>query len=165
MTNDTNTFLNDCDAQMDHYSSKGLVTHLARQRKGASNLTYRFKWHMGRFFDLVADSKNKKLTFSCLLPGVDKKSVIDADIRAFIKSQTGPDIAEHRRLAEDPKNVRLINRKGSISLSVAAENDNASVLVERMIGIGHQVYTQFLRKGGYDEYLVEVFDIDLDTYM
>lgn len=160
-------FIQDCDRQMDHYASRGVISHFARrQNRGGSHprVTYQFKWHLGHNFELVADSKAGRLTFPCLLPGVDRKDVLDADLREFVKSLTGPGVAKHKRLAENPANVRLTNRQGSMALSIAAENDDTRALVERTFNLGHQVFALFLRNGGYDEYLVEVFDIDLDSY-
>ena len=45
------------------------------------------------------------------------------------------------------------------------ENENVEQLVARTISLGHQVYAVFLRKGGYDEYLMDALGVDLDHYM
>jgi hypothetical protein len=165
MANNRGKFLEDCDVQMQHLANRGAFSSLSRQSMNKYCERYTFKWHLGRRFELEAHAKTQKLTFPCILPQVDKKSVIDRDLRGFVKSMIGPKVAKHRRLADNSSSVRLINRQGMMSLSIAAEDGDFSALVDRTIGLGHQIFTLFLRRGGYDEYLVEVFDIDLDTYM
>jgi len=163
------TFLRDCDAKMDHYAARGVFSGLDRRRAGTNgsnpSVTYRFKWHLDRSFELVANGGTRKLTFPCILPGVEKSHAIDTDLRSFVKSRIGPGVEQHRRLASKPESVRVINRQGSIALSIAAEDDDACTLVERTIGLGHQIFTLFLRNGGYDDYLMDVLGLDLDRYM
>ncbi len=165
MEKDTDKFLQVCDAQMELLASRGIITAVARQDAGNDSITYRFKWHMGRVFELIADGKNLRLVFPSILPMVDKRSKLDADLRRFVRSLSGFGVEKHRRLVQDHKHARLTNRKGTLSLSVRSEHENYTDFVANVIGVAHQIYTLFLREGGYDEYLVDAFGIEPDTYL
>lgn len=158
-------FLTECDQHIEEFANRGGFSSFGKSESNSYRSTYRFKWHLDREFELIANARTQKLVFPCILPLVGKKSAIDSDLRRYVKSLTGPDVLEHRRLANDPKNAKVENRNGSLSVSLALEDENIKQLVTRTIGLAHQIYTVFLRKGGYDEYLMETLNVDLDNYM
>ena len=164
MKNDSDDFLQACDSQINAYAKRGFFSSLAIKSESKDAVTYRFKWHLGQFFELTVNKKTKKLTFPCILPNVDKKGKVDTEFRHFIKSLIGDDLEKHQRLAKHHKSVRVINRNGTVSLSVIPENENYTHFVAQVIGAAHQVYTDFLRNGGFDDYLVDAFNVELDTY-
>ncbi len=71
----------------------------------------------------------------------------------------------HRRTAESVAGVPITNRKGSVSITLKTETETgAETQTNRAILLGHQIYTVFLREGGYDDYLMQALVVDLDAY-
>ncbi len=161
---DCDEFLQAYDAQINIYSKKGFFSSLVVKSEFKNSITYRFKWHLEQFFELVVNKKTKKLTFPCILSNVDKKGSVDIKFRLFIKSLIGEDLEKHQRLAKHNKSVRIINRNGTVSLSIMPEDEDYAHFMTQVIGAAHQVYTCFLRDGGFDDYLIDAYNIELDTY-
>lgn len=160
----TNNLIEACDVKMKHYVVKRVFTSMPKKEIKKNNITYYIKWHMNRIFTLKIDTQIKKITMGPILPNVNKNSKMDKDFRKFIWSFIGSSAENHKRLSLTKKGVRIVNHNGNLSFSVVCDDDNYCNLLEKIIAITHQVYTLFLRNGGYDEYLVDTFDIDLDSY-
>ncbi len=164
MKKTSNNILQECDTQMEHYVAKRVFSGMPRKEVNRETISYFLKWHMGRIFELKINRKTQKVSFPKVLTDVEKGSKLDKDFRCFVKSLVGENIDKHRRLAKSYKSVRVINRSGNLSLSVAYDADDSATVISRIIAVVHQIYTLFLRNGGYDEYLVDSFGIDLDSY-
>ena len=154
-----------CDDQMEQFAGIGIFSALSKVEKRKGAITYQFKWHMEQIFELVVDGKRGEISIPMVLPLVSKKSTLDAEFRDFIRSLSGPQLPQHQRLLSRGDTLRINNRGGMLSLAIKSEMGNAKQLTKKIIGAVHQVYTLFLRSGGYDDYLMEAFNIDLDTYL
>ncbi len=165
--NDTaRTFTDGVGARLNHYASRGAFRAFSETGSSLWRGTWRARWYQDRTIEIVADGRRRSITLKNILPAVERTSVLDRNLRAFVSNQTGNAVPSHRRLGESRDSVRITNRGGDISIALKAdEGVDSQTLTDRAISLGQQIYTVFLREGGYDDYLVDAFDVDLDAYL
>ena len=154
----------DCLEILEAYSAKGIFSGLKSEASG-SDLRFRFRWHMKRMYELRISRDFSKCQLLGILPSVPKQSALDKNFREF----THQYFRDHQKRQQtgDPNLLKAIvrNRNGSVSVQVFCAARNVDVMIPELINFLHQTYAYFLRIGGYDEYLVEAFGVDLDSYM
>lgn len=168
MVESDSAFADGVGTRLDHYARRGAFRAFAGRpitTNGRWRATWSARWHHDRTVEFVVDGRRRTITLKHILSEVDRKSDLDRNLRTFVSSQTGPEVPAHRRLGECRNAVRITNRGGDVSIALNAdEQTNSTTLTDRAVSLGHQIYTVFLREGGYDDYLVEALGVDLDSY-
>ena len=168
MTETARTFTDGVRARLDHYAGRGAFRAFAELPNGRGSsgprVAWRVRWHRDQPIEFVVDGRQRTLTLKNILPGVDRKSALDKNLRAFVTAQTGSKVPPHRRIGTSRDAVRITNRGGNVSIALKANaGADSQTLTDRAVLLGHQIYAVFLREGGYDEYLVEALGVDLDA--
>ncbi|HYL37520.1 MAG TPA: hypothetical protein VEV17_16515 [Bryobacteraceae bacterium] len=111
-------------------------------------------------FELVVDTRRRRLTFPALLPQFDVE--MTRELSAFVRSRQAKDLPEHRRI--DPKKaaVRCSRRAGNLSLALTLQGNDYEYGTRKLIHLVHEIFLAFLSEGRYYEYQVKVFDLDPD---
>ncbi|MDP6376653.1 MAG: hypothetical protein QF921_11640 [Pseudomonadales bacterium] len=174
MTETAEPFTQAVCARPDHYAGRGVFRVYARVRDSRSgNRAGRVVTRlMDRRFEITTDGNRQPatgnrqtITLKNILPAVERNGALDKNLRAFVAGQIGDTVLAHRRTAESVAGVPITNRKGSVSITLKTETETgAETQTNRAILLGHQIYTVFLREGGYDDYLMQALVVDLDAY-
>ena len=167
MTETGRAFTDGVGERLDHYARRGAFRAFSQAPgAGGKSAVWRARWHHDRPIEIVANGRQRTITLKNILPDVERKSSLDRNLRAFVAGQTGSSVPPHRRLGASREAVRVTNRSGDVSIALKAEpGTDSHTLADRAIILGHQIYTVFLREGGYDEYLVKALGVDLDAHM
>lgn len=167
MTEAGRAFTDGVRARLNHYASRGAFRAFAPvpvTGSGPWRGTWSARWHHDRTVEFVADGRKRTITLKHILTDVQRQSPLDGNLRTFVANLTGSKTPRHRRLGESRKAVRVTNRRGDVSIALKAdEGIDGQTLTDRAVNLGHQIYTVFLREGGYDAYLLESLDLDLDA--
>ncbi len=112
--------------------------------------------------DLTIDASAGRLGMTGVLPGMDSKSAMYRQLRAWLRDQQSGRLPAHRGL--DPKRATLsgYNRQGNLNLYLRSHDRDWSYATRRMVHLVNELYLDFLSDGRYYEWIVETFDLDPD---
>lgn len=118
------------------------------------------QWHKDRLYEIVFDAKKQSLRCPVVLPKVPP--AMYADFKKFAASRQSSEMLPHRLI--DPKKIRIStsNKNGNISLLFISKDNDLEYAVEKLINFIHEVFLNFLKDGGYYEYMIATFEIDRD---
>jgi hypothetical protein len=147
---------------LESYATRGIFRAYGAQLSAREGSRFSFQWHANATFTLVYAPSRRELTFRDLLPGVEGRSRMYRDLRAFVTSRTAPTLPEHRRI--DPRKARVAvrNRHGRVSLVVSLRGPHLEYGVRKAVNLVHEVFVDFLRNPLYFTYMVEHFQLDPD---
>ncbi len=147
---------------LEHYAARGVFRGFSRVGAPAGKAAFRLLWHRDRVFEVVLDTKTRRLTMPVVLPEVPADSTIYSELRAFVQSKQSTDTVEHRRI--DPAAVRLrcTNRRSQAGVSVTVMNGDYEYAARKLIHLVQEIYLDFLGDGKYYDYVVETFNLDPD---
>lgn len=150
-------------AVLEEYLNKGVFRGFGRIPNQRGKTSFKMLWHHGKTFVLVFDPKTMTLRFPVLLPEVPANSEMHKSFKAYVKSRQHKSLPDHRRVASERVTVRTLNRNGSISLSMKSKDGDLEYAVRKLIQLVHETFLVFLSDGLYYEYLVDVFDLNVDA--
>jgi hypothetical protein len=138
------------------YARRGVFRSFSQTRADGKQADFRFYWLWNLPFHLSFDGKRKTLSFNKLLPGVPAGSELNVGVKAFIKSRSANDQAEHRRL--DPKrvSVRYSNLRGNVSITFLVVANEYEYAVKKALNLINEIFVGFLNVH-FPEYTAEHF--------
>ena len=77
---------------------------------------FRFRWLLGAEFQLIVDPKKHEIIVRDVLPGIEHRSFIDTDLRAFVAGRNDRALPPHRRLDKRLGSLAYVNRQQRVSL-------------------------------------------------
>ena len=147
---------------LEHYARRGVFRGFSPGPVRAGKARFKLVWHRDRVFELVLDTKKSTIRFPLLLPNVARHSLLDKELRKFVKSRQVDDLPDHRRIDRKKAEARLHNRAGDVSLSLKLIGDDYEYGTRKLVHLVHEIFLDFLHDGRYFEYMIENFDFDPD---
>lgn len=113
--------------------------------------------------DLTVDASVGRLGMTGVLPGIDSKSAMYRQLRAWLRDQQSGRLPAHRGL--DPTRAKLsgYNRQGQLNLYLHSHDRDWPYATRRMVHLVNELYLDFLSDGRYYDWVVETFDLDPDN--
>jgi hypothetical protein len=132
--------------------------------KRGARATYKMLWHRDRNFELILDTRNRTLTFPCVLPEIPPRSSMDSEFRAWVAERQSATIPEHRRIDPAKCSLSCTNKKGDLGVTLTLEGPNPDweYGARQIINLVHEVYLWFINDGRYYTYMIDTFDLDPD---
>ncbi|MBZ5611827.1 MAG: hypothetical protein LAP38_26500 [Acidobacteriia bacterium] len=121
---------------------------------------FKILWHRDRLFDLIVDTRNRRMSFPLLLPAFDAS--MTRELNAFIATRQSKDVPEHRRIDPKKATVRASNRGGNAGLTLALKGGDYEYGIRKLIHLVHEIFLTFLAEGRYYQYQVDTFELDPD---
>jgi hypothetical protein len=149
---------------LEGYASRGVFRGFSRGPTKAGKTTFKLLWHRDQAFELILNDREKKLRFPMVLPQVPAGSPMNREFKHFVESAFSKGLPEHRRIDRRKMKIACANRGGNVSLTVTVAGRNFDYAVRKLIHLVHDVYLTFLNDGRYYEYMIEVFNLDPDTF-
>jgi hypothetical protein len=148
---------------LQEYAENGVFRGYSVRGETAARADYRILWHRDQLFELRYDARGNSLRIACVLPGVDAKSSMYREFRAWLKQRGADTLPDHRRC--DPQRVRIkpYNRGGAVALTLTSLDGDMDYAVRRLVALVHELYLEFLSSGLYHEWLIDTFDLDPDN--
>jgi len=149
---------------LEGYAAKAVFRGFSAHPGGKGHAVYRMIWHHDRRFEMLLDVEQKTLQFPEVLPGVPARSPMYRELREFLKVRQSEEMPEHRRV--NPAKARLAsgNKRGTVSVTVTANDGDFDYATRKIIHIVHEIFLIFLVDGPYFEYMVEHLGLDEDRY-
>jgi hypothetical protein len=154
---------NTVETALESYAQKGVFRGFGRVPDQRGKPSFKMLWHHGKTFVLLFDPKTLTLRFPVLLPEVPANSAMHKSFKAYLKSRQHESLPDHRRVDIDRVTLRTLNRNGSISLSMKSNDGDLEYATRKLIQLVHEIFLDFLSDGLYYDYLVDVFDLDVDA--
>jgi hypothetical protein len=149
---------------LEEYAQRGVFKGYSRGPMRASKTTFRIRWHYDRMYECIFDEARGTLRFASFLPDVPADSPMNAALRKYVRARQSAALPAHRRLDPEKVQARVVNRSGSVSLSVQAKDGDYEYAARKLINLVHEIFLDFLRSGPYIDYLAETMGLDLDQY-
>lgn len=145
------------------YAERGIFRAYGDVRSSGGRSYFSFRWHTEVPFDLVFNAARRELIFRDLLPGIDARSAMYAELKKFIRARSSRALPAHRRL--DPRKAVLkpTQRAGTVSLVISLRDDHLEYGVRKAVNVIHELFVEFLRNPLYYEYMVKHFGLDPDA--
>ncbi len=159
----TSDLTNTVESILEGYARKGVFRGFGRVPDQGGKPSFKMLWHHGKTFVLLFDPKTRTLRFPVLLPQVPANSPTHKAFKAYIKSRQHESRPEHRRVDSERVALRTVNRSDAISLSIKSKDGDIEYATRKLIQLVHEIFLDFLTDGRYYDYLVEVFDLDVDA--
>ena len=160
---DSSDLENTVGSVLENYAHKGVFRGFGRVPNQRGKPSFKMQWHHGKTFVLLFDPKTLTLRFPVLLPEVPANSATHKSFKAYIKSRQHESLPEHRRVDRERVTVRTLNRNDAISLSMKSKDGDLEYATRKLIQLVHEIFLDFLNDGLYYDYLVDVFDLDVDA--
>lgn len=125
------------------------------ERQGRT--TFRFRWLLGHEFVLGADPIKRELTAKDLLPGIENRSFIDADLRRFVATRSAAGLPTHRRLDPDRVALTYRNRGGKASLVMQVLSGDDEYPVTALLGQINELFSHL--QLNHIDYLQRAFGV------
>ena len=154
---------NTVESVLQGYARNGVFRGFGRVPDQGGKPSFKMLWHYGKTFVLLFDPKTLTLRFPILLPDVPANSDTHKSFKAYVKSRQHESLPEHRRVDCDRVTVRTVNRNDSISLSIKSKDGDLEYATRKLIQLVHEIFLDFLNDGRYYDYLIDVFDLDVDA--
>jgi hypothetical protein len=135
------------------YADRGVFRGFSEIRNGH----FKFVWMANHQMELSVDTAKGALRFRQLLPGVQAKSALYAELKSFIEQRHDKELLEHRRIDRRRAEVSCANRGGFVSISLKVKNNQYAYGVNRIVNLVHELFLHL--RDAYPEYLVENFDV------
>lgn len=145
---------------LQHYGSRGAFRSFSEVASRGRKAEFQFLWFRDVKFRVTYDPTTRALTFVDLLPGVPARSPMDTQFRRFIASRSASSVPEHRRVDLKRVGVRIVNRRGAISLIFVLQPKHAEYGVKKAVHLVHEVLMDFLNDSLYVEYSIEHFNLN-----
>ena len=113
--------------------------------------------------NVLYDPAHQKLTFSELLPGIERHSDMHRELKQFLHTRSSRAVPAHRRIDPRKANVTLGYDAGKISLIVSLNPSHLEYGVRKAVNLIHELFVTFLRRPMYFDYMVEHFHLDPDA--
>src|SRR5262245_28269651 len=140
---------------LEHYVSRGTFRSFAEGIPRGRSITFRFTWFRDMPFTVTFAPASRRLVFRDLLPGVAPRSMMDRELRRFLRERHSRQLPEHRRIDARKVVVEAANRAGVISLICTVKGANADYAVRTAVNVVHEIFTDFLSNGHYVPYQIE----------
>jgi hypothetical protein len=148
--------------QLRSYATRGVFREFSAIPHGTHRVEYRFVWLSSRPIHAVFDAKSNTLRLVDLLPGIELRSPMDRALREFLAGRFSAKLPAHRRLSKTfLRELKAMNRKESVSLSLKMNSRQASEGAKQAVHLISEIFQNFLA-GPYHEYMVRQFDIAED---
>ena len=161
--NDSSDLESTVESVLEGYAQKGVFRGFGRIPNQRGKPSFKMLWHHSKTFVLLFDPKTLTLRFPVLLPEVPANSEMHKAFKAYVKSRQQPSLPDHRRVDRERVTLRTLNRNGSISMSMKSKDGDLEYATRKLIQLVHEIFLDFLNDGLYYEYLVDVFDLDVDA--
>lgn len=145
------------------YTTRGVFRGLQRVQVGPRRARFRIRWFQERQLDLTVDTTAARLALTSVLPGVDSKSTLYRDLRAWLERQQSGTLPAHRGLDPSRAVMRAYNRQGMLSLYLTSLDGDWEYATQRLVHLVNELYLDFLSDGRYYEWVVEAFGLDPDN--
>jgi hypothetical protein len=131
------------DAVLNNYATRAVFQYYRMKRRKNGTGEYNFGWLYGQPFTLTCDLRHKRLLLIDLLPGVQRDSLMQKQIKAFLKERAGAGVPEHRRV--DPQRMtalaRVRNGLVSLELTLAEADCEAYAFgARKIINLAHELF-------------------------
>jgi hypothetical protein len=100
------------------------------------------------------------LTFVDFLPAVPARSVMDRQLRAFIKSRSDKALPDHRRVDLNKVGVSVLNRNATISVAFKLQAKHIEYGTRKAVHLIHEVLMDFLNEPEYVQYNIDYFNLN-----
>jgi hypothetical protein len=140
---------------MEDYAKRGVFRGVTMQQVRHGVAAFRVIWHHDRVFDLIVDTRKKRLLIPEVLPGVPPRSPLYKNFRAFVESHHATTLPDHRRIERSKVRVRCANRRGDVSLTMAVRDEDYAYALQRLVHLVHETFLIFITDGPYRDYLAE----------
>ncbi len=147
---------------MEDYAKRAVFRGFSSKPARNGVAAFRMIWHRDRIFDLIVDSRKKKILVPVVLPEVGARSPLWRDFKAFVASHHAASLPDHRRIEKSKAGVRCANRRGEVSLTVTVKDGDYEYALQRLIHLVHETYLIFLTGGPYRDYLAGVLGAEVD---
>jgi len=148
---------------LEHYAQRGFFRGYSRISESSGKALFRIRWHHEKFFDIQYDVKTNTIKFPVLLPEIPSDSDMYKSFKKFVKARQADTLPDHRRIEVSKAQVKTLNRKGNVTLSLKLLDDDIEYGAKKIVHLAHEVFMDFLMDGLYYDYLVDVFDLDPDA--
>ena len=142
------------------YAARGVLRGLAQLKSGSTRARFRILWFQERSMDLAVDTSAGRLGMTGVLPGIDSRSAMYRDLRAWLRERQGGELPAHRGLDPSRATLRGYNRQGILSLYLHSHDRDWDYATRRMIHLVNELYLDFLSDGRHYEWVVETFELD-----
>jgi hypothetical protein len=138
------------------YADRGVFRGFCEERAGKTKVSFSFLWLTPRRMQLIVDTGKGSMTFKDLLPDVPSKSIIQKDIKRFLRARCDDALPEHRRVDSRRGEIACTNRRGALSLSLRVKGGQYGYCLNRIVNLTHEL---FVHLGDYhDDYMCQTFE-------
>jgi hypothetical protein len=145
---------------MQEYADRGVFRSFSSLpvRKGV--VVFKLVWFRDLPFQLIADTRGKKIQVPVLLPRVPKN--LYRDFKEFVRSHHSTSLPEHRRIDKAKVTLRCARRRGNACLTLVIKDDDFEYGLHRLIHLIHETFVIFLADARYRDYAVAELSADSD---
>ncbi len=145
---------------MQEYADRGVFRSFSKMPLRNGVATFRMVWFHRRPFELIVDTRKKKILVPVLLPRVPEN--LYTDFKGFLRSHQLPGLPDHRRIDKAKVILRCARRRGNASLTLSVRDEDFEYGLRRLIHLIHETFVIFLADGMYRDYAVAQLGADSD---
>lgn len=142
------------------YAARGSFASFSEVPARAPKIEFRFRWFRDVPFRIVFNPSLSTLTFVDVLPGVASRSVMDRELRRFIRGRSAQSVVAHRRLDERRVGIKVLNQHGTIRLTFQLKAGHQEYGVRRAVNLVHEIIMDFLNDSRFVQYQVDHLRLD-----
>jgi len=156
----TKNRLNNSDfirARLTGLAERGIVTAFREVATGKNNTHFIFRWLLNGEFVLVFNPTKQQLCLHNLLPRIPYRSLLDSDLRQFIREKAQPGSHAVRPVNSELVKLCYRNRQQSVSLLISARHGDMNDALTALLKVTNDLFA-FLGLY-YVDYLYQCFDL------
>ena len=139
------------------YADRGVFRGLKCERASGGRHMFTFTWLMRRPMTLGADPSSSVLTFKELLPCVDSKSMMVAELKALVEGRRSRALPEHKRIDGRRAHVTCAVWRGAFSLTITGRGRHYEYALRKALNLVNELFVLLHEK--YPDYLIEHFGL------
>jgi len=151
------------DEVLDNYVRRGVLRGYRQCRLRRHRVRFEIVWFRARRMQVDCDLAGSSLRLREFLPVVRPRSLLDRQLRGWLREQQQDGLPPHRRVDPERIGLTLRNLQGSLALHVKCRDGDLVHGLQRLIHLVNALYLDFLVDGSRHDWLIEAFDLDPDN--
>ena len=145
---------------MQEYADRGIFRSFSSLPGRNGIAVFKLVWFWDLPFELVVDTRGKKVLVPVLLPQVPED--LYKDFKEFVRSHHSASLPEHRRIDKARVTLSCARRHGNACLTLNVKDEDFGYGLQRLIHLIHETFVIFLADGRYRDYAVAELGADSD---
>jgi hypothetical protein len=136
-------------------AERGVLRSLRETPEAPGRALFQFVWLHARPMELRCDARRDSLILRALLPGVEPRSEIDRDVRAYVRGRIESKLPAHRRLDPARVEARCVRKGGALEIALRVRRNHYHYATTKALNLAQEIFAML--GVHHVEYMVERF--------